>query len=630
MIVGCGAPSDGAGPGAGPSDGGVAPAAGRPTPDPDAVVWALSEAPITLDPARAAIDPGGLQVSAQVYDRLFTLQNDRPFQLAAGIAEDWDVDSTGRTYTFTVREGLVFHDGTPLDAPAVKWNFERWMNPNHPSHHGDFRAWRSMFGGATEDADASGRTPNLVQRVEALDARTVRVTLNAPFSPFLNHLAMVPFGIASPKAVAEQGELYGSDAAHLPVGSGPFKVVEWVKDDGGDVTLTAFEGHHAGPPSSPSLRFLTLADAAERAKAVADGSVHGAELSPSDTISGTVQLDPSIRMIPRPARSNAWLMLNHERPPLGDALVRRAIALAMDRERLAREHFGAAAYGTDQLLVPGTTGYEDALLLREPNVAEAKRLLAEAGLEDGFALNISVPTTPRPYLPDPVGTGKAVAEMLRSIGIEAKVQTDTLRRFLTRRATGRTTAWIIGWELQSPDPDNAWYYHFGPSRLASEGRYDNRLLFDTLLDAQRTVASDIRATSYREAARMVRTDDARVFLAATRSIVIASPRLYGFMPGAMGFDDFLAVSLAQSDGETPTPAADAPTLRTAVPTPDPTLEDDGSEGEPGEAGEGTESDSEDGTDESPSEETLTPADSPTQRTGVMTAAPLATSTEVSP
>ncbi len=548
-----------------PIAGPLRPAAERPTPDPNTVIWALSEAPVTLDPARAAIDTGGLQVAAQVYDRLFTLQRERPFQLGAGVAEDWDVDTSGKTYTFTIRDGLRFHDGTPLDAPAVKWNFERWMDPNHPGHIGDFRAWRSMFGGASEAEDDSGRTPNLVQRVEALDAQTVRITLNAPFAPFLNHLAMVPFGIASPKAVEEQGERYGSDGSNLPVGSGPFSVVEWDPENG-EVMLAAFEAYHSGPPASPSLRFVTVPDVAERIGAVTDGLAHAADLAPSDTISLTLELAPTIRMIPRPARSNAWLMLDHERPPLGQPDVRRAFSLAIDRALLARGHFGAAALPSDQLLVPGMTGFEQELPTRSQDIEAAKQLLTDAGVADGFVLNISVPTTPRPYLPDPVGTGRAVAEMLRAIGIQADVQTDTLRRFLTRRATGRTTAWIIGWELQSPDPDNAWYYHFGPSRVGSEGRYDNRLLFDLLLEAQRTLGSDSRANSYREAARTVREDDPRIFLAAARSIAIVSERLGGFSPGAMGFDDLSTISIALTPGESPTTAPDSATVPTETGT----------------------------------------------------------------
>lgn len=622
------------------------PLAARPTPDPNAVIWALAEAPVTLDPARAAIDPGGLQVSAQVYDRLFTLQRERPFQRGAGVAEDWDVDASGRTYTFTIRQGLTFHDGTPLDAPAVKWNFERWMLPSHPAHHGDFRAWRSMFGGpavepgsgvgdgaagqsgagAGTEAEAgaeaaAGMTPNLVQRVEALDRHTLRITLNAPFAPFLNHLAMPPFGLASPAAVQAQGERYGSDAAHLPVGSGPFRVVDW-DPEAGIVQLAAFPGHHAGPPAGPGLRFVTVPDAAERLAAVEGGLAHAAELAASDTISLTLQLGPNVRAIPRPARANAWLMLDHERPPLGDAAVRHAFALAIDRAALARQHFGAAALPSDQLLVPEMPGFEPELETRAQDVEAARQLLADAGVGDGFTLNIAVPTTPRPYLPDPVGTGRAVAEMLSAIGIQAAAQTDTLRRFLTRRATGRTTAWIIGWELQSPDPDNAWYYHFGPSRMSSEGRYDNRLLFDRLLEGQRTVSSDTRTAAYRDAATMVRQDDPRIFLAAARSIVVASDRLAGFAPGAMGFDDLATVHLVESQGAdvAPTPApdadlidargagADAPADTQGDPVPAPGTATPTAEGEQGADGASGES----------------------QPEGVQTAAPLATETRAAP
>jgi peptide/nickel transport system substrate-binding protein len=195
------------------------------TTDPNMLVWALAAAPLSLDPARMTVDPGGVQVAAQVYDRLFRFRQDGSFGLAPGVAEDWDIDLGGKTYTFTIREGVRFHDGTPLDAPAVKWNLDRWMDPRHEGHDGDFLAWQSFFGGFVGEVDeGSGRALNLVERVQALDRRTLRITLREPFAPFPYHLATMPFSLASPAAIRDQGADYGSDAEHLPVGSGPFRI----------------------------------------------------------------------------------------------------------------------------------------------------------------------------------------------------------------------------------------------------------------------------------------------------------------------------------------------------------------------------------------------------------------------
>jgi peptide/nickel transport system substrate-binding protein len=507
-------------------------------------------------------DPAGTQVAAQVYDRLLGF---RPgtVELAPGIATNWVSDPEGRTFTFTLRDELRFHDGTPLDATSVVWNFERWMNPDHPEHVDGFISWRDYFGGCVGQRDDQDRAINLVAEVTALDPRTVRLTLNAPFAPLLHHLAMVPFGFASPAAVRSQGEDYGSDGDHLPVGSGPFRAVGWYED--GTVVLVPNADHWAGQPASPGIRFTPIPRSQDRARAAVSGEVHGADLPATTDITGTIT-SPDVLVGTRPSRSTAWLMLNHSRDPLGELPVRRAISLAIDRERLAREQFGTRALVANQLLPPGFLGYEDTLepLRYDPN--EARAILSEAGYGDGFRLNIWVANTPRGYLPDPTGAAASIAEMLQAVGIDARVRSESLRQFLMDRDRGRFTAWLIGWEAQSGDPDNTWFWHFGAGRIASEGQYERSDLAAALLAAQRTINSAERESIYRAAARTVHADLARVFLAHVQPLVVTSRRVEGFEPSPMGFDAFRDVTLAPgpSPDSTPTRGSDSATSSPAV------------------------------------------------------------------
>lgn len=530
-----------------------------PAPDPNTLVWALPAAPTTLDAARLAVDAAGTQVAAQIYDRLVRFRPGTA-ELAPGLAEDWEVDPGGRTFSFTLREGLRFQDGTPLDATAVAWNVERWMDPEHPAHRDDFRAWLGLFGGFLGQEDGNGRPMNLVEKVEVLDARTVRFALREPFTPFLHHLAMVPFGIASPAAVRAQGDAYGSDGDHLPVGSGPFRVASWTPD--GTVRLLPFADYRAGAPSVPALHFVVVPDPGKRVELIADGAVHGAELPPTTPITGTLATQ-AVRVTSRPPRANSWLMLNHTRPPLDDARVRRAISLAIDRERLAREHFGPFGLAANQLLPPGFVGHHDALPPPIHDVEIARELMAEADSQDGFKLVIWAPNAPRAYLPDPVGTAESIAEMLGDIGIDASVRSKSLRQFLSDRDNGRYTAWVIGWESQSADPDNFWFWHFGAGRSAIEGQYYNPELAALLVDAQRTLAGAGRAELYREAAEAVVADAARVYLVHARPLVALSPRVRGYEPNTMGFDDLSTVGL----GALPSGATAVP-IPTGVPLTD--------------------------------------------------------------
>jgi len=447
--------------------------------------------------------------------------------------------SDGLTYTFSLRGGLTFHDGAPLDARAVVWNFQRWMDPDHPAHVDGFVAWQALFGGGA-DPDPEAKLPTgLVKRVVAIDATTVRITLNAPFAPFVHALAGVPFGLASPRAVQDQGEDYGSDADHLPVGSGPFRCVAWSED--GAVRLMPFTDYRAGPPAAPGLRFVALEDAAARLRAVAAGEADGADLPPrTDTAEAK---GSRIRLVPRPARSTVWLVLNHSRPPLDDMRVRKAISLAIDRKALARDHFGPYTVPAGQLLPPLFPGRAEGIEAPPRSLAMSKALMRESGAQS-FKLNIWVATTPRPYLPDPAGTAEAVADMLADIGIDAKVKSEGLREFLSDRDRGRFSAWILGWQAQSADPDNFWFWHFGAGRLAAEGQYDRPDLAALLLDAQRSLSPEARAAAYSQAAAMVDNDAARVFLAYPRPIVALGNQLQDFDPSPMAFDSFLAAHVS--------------------------------------------------------------------------------------
>jgi len=532
------------------------------TPHPDAIVWVVPGPPTTLDASRLLDDPVGEQIGAQVYDRLVRLRPGTT-QLAPGIAAQWDADTRAHTFTFTLREGLTFHDGTPLDADAVVWNFQRWMDPKHPFHHGKFQVWQGLFGGFIGQQDEQGREAWLVESAEVLGPRQVRFKLRASFTPFLHHLAMVPFGLASPTAVKSQGERYGGDREHWPVGSGPFKVVGWDAD--GTVRLAPFADYWAGAPAGAGLAFVPVPDDQARIAAVTGGAAHGAELAATTPITAALEI-PSVKVVPRPARETTWLMLNLGRPPLDDLRVRQAISLAIDRARLAREHFGSLSLPASQLLPPEFLGHNPEVPAPEFDPDEARRLLAEADAAGNFPLNIWVPDQARPYLPDPAGSAQAVAEMLKAIGINAAVRTTGARQFLKDRGNSRFTAWITGWQAQSPDPDNFWFWHFGtPARAVAEGNYSNADLAGSLRDAQRTLDSEQRADIYRTAARTVDRDVARIFLVHPRPVIVVSARLRDYQPSPLGFDDFTQVTLAPAPpGAT---AAPLPTIVTPAAAP---------------------------------------------------------------
>lgn len=130
-------------------------------------------------------------------------------EVEPGLATSWDISEDGTEYSFALREGVSFHDGTPFDAESVKFNFDRMLDENHP-YHDTGPLPLSFFFGA-------------VEKTEVVDSMTVKFTLNAPYAPFLSNLAYPTGLLISPAAVAA----HGKDVGRNPVGTGPFKFAEW-------------------------------------------------------------------------------------------------------------------------------------------------------------------------------------------------------------------------------------------------------------------------------------------------------------------------------------------------------------------------------------------------------------------
>ena len=182
-------------------------------------VFGAQGEPVSLD--TAIIEDGISQkLTSQIYDTLAKYKGSTT-EVEPALAEKWETSADGKVWTLHLRKGVKFHDGEPFDAKAVVWNFERWWKSKHPQHENQIKAGQSFpyWEGQFDDFDDK----SIVSAVEATDQYTVKVTLKQPQAPFLANLAIFAFGIASPKAV----EKYGVDYGKHPVGTGPFKFVEW-------------------------------------------------------------------------------------------------------------------------------------------------------------------------------------------------------------------------------------------------------------------------------------------------------------------------------------------------------------------------------------------------------------------
>jgi peptide/nickel transport system substrate-binding protein len=440
------------------------------------------------------------------------------------LATEWNVSDNGLEWTFKLREGVTFHDGTDFTAEDVVFNFERWATSP------DFIYYGYMFG-ASED-DLGG----IIEKVEAVSDYEVKFTLSEPNAPFLNTLAMPPFGIASPEAIEEHGE----DFAKNPVGTGPFVFEEWVKDD--HITLSKNEDYFGEVAKIDEVIFRVIPDNGARFMELQAGSIDLMNgMNPQDL--QTAEADENIQIIRRPSMNIGYLAMNTAKEgPMSNKKVRQAINLAIDKEKLITlyEGIGKAAKNP---MPPSLWGYNDEIEDYGYDVEEAKRLLAEAGYGDGFKITLNTMSNPRPYMPQPVVTAQALQEMLKAVNIKVEVIESDWDSHLTLTQNGEHDMALLGWIGDNGDPDNFLYVLLDKdnAKVGSAGNiafYKSDEVHDLLKKAQTEMNQDKRIEYYMEAQKIIHEDAPWVPIAHTTPPLAANKNIVDYQPHPTGSEPF--------------------------------------------------------------------------------------------
>ena len=490
------------------------------------LVYGLTLAPSGIDPHVNASSELGIPLTS-VYDtliyRALGAGTDADQQFVPGLAQSWEVSDDGLAYTFHLHHGVTFHDGTAFNANAVRINIERVMNP-------DTRSQKAVF------------LLGPFESVEVLDEYTVAIHLSAPYAPLLDGLAQVYLGMASPAALTE----WGVDYQFHQVGTGPFKLVDFVPND--HLTLVRNERYqwgpglynHAGPAYLDEIEFRFFTDPAGRALALeaGDTDVMG-ELPPLDAAQLEHNVDFVVLPVPVPGQSLGF-MLNSQRPPLDDSRVRQALLLATDRPAIVRAIFGQqspVAYGP---LTAITFGYDPSLAnsyAYEPSRARA--LLDEAGWTDSDGDGLR-DRDGQPLALDAVlmtwGSVPEVAQLLQSqwaeVGVTVQAQTLTYPAALEAARQGEYH--LIPQNYSGSDPDLLWsYYHSGVPFNWSQVS-DSRL--DEVLDRARSLPQpDQRFRAYADAQQRIMELTLLVPIRDPVNLNAASARVHGLRFDAHGW-----------------------------------------------------------------------------------------------
>jgi peptide/nickel transport system substrate-binding protein len=417
-----------------------------PTPGPETFTLALPTALTTLDPAEAE-DASALLITRHLYEGL-TAFVPGSTRVQPALALSWETSADGLIWSFQLRDGVTFSDGTPFTAEAARLNFERWLNAAPP---GRYAFWRLMFGGFAGETDADGAPLSAVATVTDTAPSALTLILNRPDAALPNTLAMPAFAMVRPGAWAEPA--FGAPGAPS-AGTGPFVLRRW---EAADVVELERNGNYWGAPARPDgLVFKVIPDDVQRLTALQIGEVDGMAQVPAGAY-GLAQTWPNLRVEFDPALEVLYLGFNQAHAPWGNADCRLAVALAVDRERYAREFYPGDAQPADLMQPPAVWGYAPPVADRARDVEQARARWEACLTTEGAAplsVNLYVPPVARAYLPDPAGLGAALRADLAAAGISVTVQSpDWATQWLPDVQAGRADLFVLGWVGVNGDPD---------------------------------------------------------------------------------------------------------------------------------------------------------------------------------
>jgi peptide/nickel transport system substrate-binding protein len=442
-------------------------------------------------------------VMSTVYDSLLRY---KPGTTAVepGIAESWDVSPDGLTYTFHLKKGVKFSDGTPLDAKAVIWNVDRLLNKANPQYIYNTGPVEGYIDFTYGD----------VASYRAVDDNTVEFKFKKPSAPFLNSLAMVWNGLVSPAAAAK----WGKDYRNHPVGSGPFIFREWRQRD--EIILDANPNYWGGKPKVDHLIFKELPDPQAAVLALKQGDIQIlADLSTQSV--PVIKHDPNITLLTQPGLAVSGVAIPVDVPPFNDKRVRQALNYAVDKNVINKALYAGLAVPMTSPLPQAQWGFDKSLPGYPYDVAKAKALLKEAGVKPGTPIELLTYNSPRGYNPAGPNLAIAIQGFLKKVGIVASVRQLEIGAYFQLVRSGTYKGLMMeGWTGDNGDPDNFLSELWGKANIpvVNWSRYDNPSV-ESLLSQALVVSDPAKRTAlYNQVQKQILDDAPWIFVNSTLQI----------------------------------------------------------------------------------------------------------------
>ena len=489
-----------------------------------------------LDPADVTDHESTIRTD-NIFEGLVEYQPDSTL-IQPCLATAWTISPDGKNITFDLRQGVKFHDGTNFNASAVVFSFERQYNTSYPYHqYGEWAYWGYMF--------------NDIKSVEKVSDYKVKIVLNRPNSAVMTSLAMFTVSIVSPT----NAEKWKEEAYKHPVGTGPFRFVEWLPND--HITLMANEEYWRGRPKIDTLIFKVITEPSERLLALQTNTIQGLEY-PDPASLDTIKADSNLTLFAEPGMNIGYLAINNgygyndtnhngvhdpEEPwvqtpgyfaPFTNKSVRQALNYAINKTAIVQNLYQGTATIAKNGMPPFMLGYNDAIVDYPYNPAKAIELLTEAGYPNGFNTTLWVMPVSRPYMFDPAKIGEAIQSYLEDVNINVEIYQIDWSTYLAKTQAGEHPMCLLGWTGDNGDPDNFMNVLYGANQCtlgtaSNVAFYNNSEVQELFTTAVGTYDITERAELYEEAQVIIHEDAPFVYLAHGNQHLVFRSNVKGYI-----------------------------------------------------------------------------------------------------
>lgn len=481
--------------------------------------------------------------SEQIYDNLVEFERGGT-KVMPGLAEKWTVSKDGLEYTFQLRKGVKWHanknfkPSRDMNADDILFMFERQWKENDPyfkvtsSNH-------AYFGDMG--------MPKLLKSVDKVDEYTVKIVLNSPEAPFLSNLAMQYAGVQSKEyAIAMLKAGTPEKLDQEPIGTGPFMLVQYQKD--AIIRYKAFPQYWAGKAKIDDLIFSITPDASVRWAKLQKGECHVMPYpNPADL--PAIRKDPNVLVMEQPGLNVGYLAYNTTKKPFDDVRVRKAVNMAINKKAIVDAVYLGTGVPATNPIPPTQWSYNKAIKDDAFNPEEAKKLLAAAGLKDGFSTDLWAMPVQRPYNPN----AKRIAELMQAdlakVGIKAEIKSFEWGEYRKRMQAGEHQMGMLGWTGDNGDPDNFLNTLLGCSSAKQNGSNVAKFChqpYEDLVQKAKVVSNPAERAKLYEKAQVIFKEQAPWFtIAHAVQIKPVRKEVIGFKLSPFGRHNFYGVDMAK-------------------------------------------------------------------------------------